>query len=503
MKRLNKSLILALVGASLLSAGFSGARADGIKYADLEKKIILDKAPATPEGGAVGSYAPALEKVMPAVVTIFSSKTVTRERNPQQEELFRRMFPDIPEDFFERQGEGEGGREEGLGSGVIVSDDGYILTNNHVVGDADEIKVTLPSDRKKEYEAKVVGADPQTDVALIKIDAKNLPHVAIGDSSNLKIGDVVLAVGNPLGLEQTATIGIISAVGRSDVNIIEQGYENFIQTDAAINRGNSGGALVDASGRLIGIPTAIQSNFSGGNIGIGFAIPSNMALNIVQRLLDGGGVVKRGFLGVFLRDLDNNMARALGQESTDGVLVAEVGEKTPAEAAGMKPGDLIVGYAGKPVENMQQLRLDISNTAPGSEVNFEIVRKGKKTDLKVKLGDLEDNHLAENGPGHRPGAGKDSDIIEGVVVDDLDEDTRTSLQLDDSIEGVLVKSVKDDAAAAEAGLRPGMVITQIDQTDVATVAEARKIVSGFKGEVLLIQVYLSGRRDILAVPLKE
>ena len=504
MKLIQKSHLPLFVFGFLLAAPSHSLRADELKYADLEKKISVDKNPVPAECGVVSSYAPALSKVMPAVVTIFSSKSVAaKERNPQQEELFRRMFPDIPEDFFERQPEGGDQKEEGLGSGVIISADGYILTNNHVVGDADEIKLTLPSDKKKEYVATLIGADPQTDVALIKIDAKDLPHVVIGDSSALQIGDVALAVGNPLGLEQTATIGIISAVGRSDVNIIEQGYENFIQTDAAINRGNSGGALVDASGRLIGIPTAIQSNFSGGNIGIGFAIPSNMALNIVQRLLDGGGIVKRGFLGVFLRDLDTNMAKALGQDNTNGVLVAEIGEKTPAEAAGMKPGDLIVGYDGKPVQGMQQLRLDISNTAPGSEVVFEIIRKGEKTDLKVKLGDLEDNQLAASGPSSRPKAPKDADLIEGVIVDDLDEETRSSLQVDKAVKGVLVKSVKDGAAAAEAGLRPGMIITQIDQSDVTTLDEARKVVEGFEGDVLLLQVYLAGRRDILAVPLKE
>jgi len=293
MKRLVKAPALLLALGAVALAGPRPLSADEIKYADLEKKITIDKGPVPADAASVSSYAPALAKVMPAVVTIFSSKAVELTRNPQQEELFRRMFPDIPEDFFDRQEKGDDRREEGLGSGVIISSDGYILTNNHVVGDADEIKVTLPSDKKKEFDAKVVGADPQTDVALIKIDANNLPHVILGDSAALKIGDVVLAVGNPLGLSQTATIGIISAVGRSDLNIIEQGYENFIQTDAAINRGNSGGALVDAAGRLIGIPTAIQSNFSGGNIGIGFAIPANMALNIVQRLLDGGGVVKR------------------------------------------------------------------------------------------------------------------------------------------------------------------------------------------------------------------
>ncbi len=494
-------LTLLAISGSLMTGTLRG---DDITFADLEKKIVVDTTPVATEGGTVGSYAPALKKVMPGVVTIFASKKIvqTQTRNTQQEELFRRMFPDIPENFFEEQENGRRERnEEGLGSGVIISADGYILTNNHVVGDADEIKVTL-SNNKKDYEATLIGADPQTDVALIKIEASDLPFVAIGDSSKLEVGDVALAVGNPLGLQQTATVGIISAVGRSDLNIVENGYEDFLQTDAAINRGNSGGALVDAGGRLIGIPTAIQSGMSGGNIGIGFAIPSNIALNIVQRLLDGGGVVKRGFLGVFLRELDANMAKALGREDSSGVLVAEVGPKTPAEAAGMKPGDLIVGYNGAPVESMQQLRLDISNTAPGSEVKFEIVRKSKTTDLKVKLGDLDDNELASTGGQKRPSLPKDEEMIEGVVIADLDDDTRSSLQLEDSVTGVVVKSVKDNVPAAEAGLRPGMVITQIDQIDVASAKDASEIVEGFESDVLLLQVYVAGRRNILAVPLK-
>ncbi|MBP6785828.1 MAG: Do family serine endopeptidase [Verrucomicrobiales bacterium] len=511
MKRSFKPLLHTLAFGGLLAFSVEAAFADEIKFADLEKKILVDKTPIADAGGAVASYAPALKKVMPAVVTIFSSKSIetTSARNPQQEELFRRMFPDIPDDFFEREENGGGGpggkerKEEGLGSGVVISPDGYILTNNHVVGDADEIKVTITSD-KKEHIAKLIGADPQTDVALIKIDAKDLPFITIGDSSILQIGDVAMAVGAPLGLEQTATLGIISAVGRSDLNIVQNGYESFIQTDAAINRGNSGGALVDASGRLIGIPTAIQSNFSGGNIGIGFAIPSNMALNIVQRLLDGGGVVKRGFLGVFLRELDPNMAKALGRDDNTGVLVAEVGDKTPAEASGMKPGDLIIGYAGKPVESMQQLRLDISNTAPNAEVVFNLIRKGEKTDLKVKLGDLDDQKLTSaGGAPSRPGSPKEMELVEGVSITDIDDDSRKSLQLDDTVQGVLVKSVKDNVPAAESGLRPGMVITQIDQTNVKTAAEAYKLVEGFEADVILLQVYAAGRRDIIAIPLKK
>lgn len=419
--------------------------------------------------------------------------------------MLRQLFPGIPEDFFEKYGEGQGGEapmQEGLGSGVIISEDGYILTNNHVVGDADEITVIIPGSHE-EYEGVLVGADPRTDVALIKIDDKGLKPITIGDSSKLNIGDVALAVGNPLGLEQTATIGIVSAVGRSELNITHGGFENFIQTDAAINRGNSGGALVDAQGRLIGINTAIQSNFAGGNIGIGFAIPSNMALNIVQRLLDDGGVVRRGFLGVSLRELDSNMAKALGRDNLGGVLVTEVHPDTPAEESGMKPGDLIVTYNERDVNDVQRLRLDISNTAPGTDVTFSVVRNGKNKAFNVTLGDLEKVNIAGyTMPGNQPSVAKPQELVEGVRVKDISDEDRESLQLDASVEGVLVESVKDNVPAAANGLRPGMVITQIDQNEVKTSKEAHKIVDGFEGDVLLLQVYYAGRRDILAIPLK-
>lgn len=494
---------LVLLG-SAIALSVQGVSAEEIKFADLKDKITFDKSPAKDENGALASYAPALEKVMPAVVTVFSSRSIEMQRNPQQEELFRRMFPDIPEDFFEKREEQGGDRtEEGLGSGVIITADGYIVTNNHVVGNADEIKVTLPNSRK-EYTAEVIGADPRTDVALIKIEATDLPHVTVGDSSKLRIGDVVLAVGNPLSLEQSASVGIVSALGRNELNITNGGFENFIQTDAAINRGNSGGALVDANGRLVGINTAIQSNFSGGNIGIGFAIPSNMTLDIVQRLLDGGGTVKRGFLGVFLRELDGNLAKALGRDDRNGVLITEVGSDTPAEDAGLKPGDLIVEYNGKGVSDLQRLRLDISNTAPGSETKFSVIRNGKKKDIDVVLGDLDtDNNLIAGAPGPQRGGAKPQELVEGVSVKNIDDETREALQLDDNIEGIVVETVKDNSPAAEAGLRPGTVITQIDQNDVDDVEGAYEIVENFESDVLLLQVYVAGRRDILAIPLNQ
>jgi serine protease Do len=496
---LPRTLVLLAMGIFAASGALS--QADEIKYADLEKKLNIDKNPEVAIAGVVSSYAPALEKVMPAVVTIFASKTVKVGRDATQEELFRRMFPNAPDDFLERQFENAPEeKQEGLGSGVIISADGYILTNNHVVSDSDEIKVTMPA-TKKEYPATLIGSDPKTDVALIKIEAEALPTITIGDSSHLRIGDVALAVGNPLGLEQTATIGIISAVGRTNLDITQGGFENFIQTDAAINRGNSGGALVDASGRLIGINTAIQSGMSGGNIGIGFAIPSNMALNIVERLLNGGGVVKRGLLGVKLSELDANFATALGREDRSGALVRDVYPDTPAEKAGFKPGDLIIAYNGVPVATMPQLRLDISNTEPGTEVNFSVVRNGKETSLKAVLGDLEEIDEFAVG-GRNESEPKVNELVEGVRVRNLDETTRSALSLDETVTGIAVESVKDTSPAAAAGLLPGTIITMIDQKDVATVDDAVKIVEGFSGDVLLLQVYVEGRRDILALPLK-
>ncbi len=501
------------LGALAINPAFGQAPAKkaDLKFEDLKSKLTIDKAAVDTGGAGIASYAPALKKAMPAVVTIFSSREVApavRERNPMQEELFRKMFPDLPQDFFDKANpHGNGGvpapnREQGLGSGVIISEDGYILTNNHVAGgDGAEIRVSLSSDRK-EYTATLIGSDPKTDVALIKIDAQGLTPITIADSAKLQVGDVTMAVGNPFGLEQTVTMGIVSALGRSELNITGGGYENFIQTDASINRGNSGGALVDAQGRLIGINTAIQSGFSGGNIGIGFAIPSNMALNIVERLLEGGGTVKRGFLGVFLKELDTNFAKALGRDDNIGVLVTEVGSDTPAEKSGLRAGDLIVKYNGKEVDSMPKLRLDISNTSPGTDVEFLVIRNKNEKKVKVTLGDLEDraNAFANRGP-VEPAPAPEEKFVSGVEIQNLDDDIRKALSLDEEVKGVVVESVAAKSQAAEAGLQPGQVITQIDQQDVKSIEQAHEIVEKFEGDVLLLQVFIEGRRDILAIPL--
>lgn len=476
-----------------------------VSYDELSKNITVDKEPLKRESTHVASYADALENIMPSVVTIYSTKAAEPQaRNPMFDDPTFRRFFGIPEDLDPEQMPPR--KEQGLGSGVVVTADGYILTNNHVVGGADEIMVSLPND-KKDHKAVLIGADPQTDVALIKIDAKDLKHAVVGDSGLLRVGDITLAVGNPFGLEQTVTSGIVSALGRNDLNITGGGYENFIQTDASINRGNSGGALIDAEGRLIGINTAIQSGISGGNIGIGFAIPINMAMGIVKNLLDNDGVVKRGFLGVFLKELDANMAKALGREDKSGVLVTEVGAGTPAEKSGLKPGDLIVSYNEVPADSMPKLRLDISNTAPGSDVKFEVIRGGKPETVVVKLGDLKDAGELAMGRGGDPSGPeaqpKPEEFLKGVQIGEIEDEMREALKLPEDLKGVVIRDVAADSAAAEAGLQAGQVITMVNQQPVDSVKAAAEIRKGFDGEVLLLQVFTQGRRDILAIPVEK
>jgi len=502
MKKQSKSIGCVTGLAVALVFSCLGLHAQDIEYDKLKEKLTFDKAPPKDTPGLIASFADVIEEAAPSIVAIFSEKEVEAQTDSPMynDPLFRRFFG-IPEDL---EKELPPRKERGLGSGVIISEDGYILTNNHVVGDADEIMVNLAKS-KRDYKATLIGADPQTDVALIKIDAKDLNPITIGDSSYLRVGDVTLAIGNPFGLEQTVTHGIVSAMGRTNLNITRGGYENFIQTDASINRGNSGGALIDANGRLIGINTAIQSGVTGGNIGIGFAIPVNMALNIVEKLLDNDGEVKRGFLGVYMRELDANTARAYGREDRSGVLITDVGQGTPAEKAGIEPHDIITAYNGNKVQSMARFRLDISNAKPGDQVKLEIVRDGKPREVMVKLGDLSNRNVVFTGEeedgGGSPAAQPEKEFIDGVEIDNLDEEMRLALDLDEEVNGVFVKSVEASSKAAEAGLRAGLIITQVDRTDVGSVADAVKVLAKFKGDVLLLQVQDQARRDILAVEL--
>lgn len=479
---LPKNLSRLLLVAVLVSGGVAcGAKdAPQVKVSDRE----VDRSAR----GA--SYAPIIKQVTPSVVTIQSTRTVRAQQNWHpflEDEMLRRFFPDMQP----RQNRPRERRQvlQGLGSGVIVSEDGYILTNNHVVegADADGVKVAL-ADGKTKYDAKVVGRDPRTDVAVLKIEAKNLPAITIANSDKLEVGDVVLAIGNPFNVGQSVTMGIVSGLGRGTGILGEGGYEDFIQTDAAINPGNSGGALVDAEGRLIGINQSIASR-SGGNNGIGFAIPINLARSVMDRLTTDG-TFTRGFLGVLPQEVDDNLARAFKLPNTEGALVAEVSADTPAAKAGLKTGDVIVEVDGKKITDPRQLRLTVSQIPPKTKVTVKAIRDGKERNFNVTLGVL---------PGDQAGTsretGPDSEAkveqLEGVGVSDLDSRTRQQLGIPPHVNGALVTEVDPDSKAAEAGLRQGDVILEINRQPVSNADEAVELSEKAKGDRVLLLIYSS------------
>jgi serine protease Do/serine protease DegQ len=395
---------------------------------------------------ALTSYADVLDNIRPAVVSVYSSKTVRQEVPP----LLRRLYgPDV-------QGKEE--RLDGLGSGVIISSDGYILTNNHVVADADELKVRLNDDR--ELIAKVVGTDPKTDIAVIKIDADNLPAATLADSDKMRIGDIVFAIGNPLGVGQTVTMGIISATGRHVGILDDGGYEDFIQTDAAINLGNSGGALIDAKGRLIGINSAIISN-NQGSIGIGFAIPVNLARNIMNNLIETG-TVARGHLGVATVPLTSELAESFGlPKETKGVVISDLTPANgPAGKAGLKREDIITAINNKTVTSRDDVRLMIAETPPGTKISVKVLREGKPVTVDVMLDRLEDD------------TGTDGEWLPGVKVSPLGDDLRKEMHVDDRVEGIVITDMSPQSNYAEV-FPVGAIIEQINRNPVKDLASAK------------------------------
>lgn len=444
--------------------------------------------------GETHSYAPVAEAIMPAVVNISTDKKVEMEQfeHPFMDDPFFRRFFNVP----------DGGNRErierSLGSGVIVSEDGYILTSNHVIEKASKIRVLMQD--KAEMEAKIVGQDPQTDVALIKIDAKGLPTARIGDSSALRIGDQVLAVGNPFGVGQSASLGIVSAMGRS-MGLMQ--YEDFIQTDAAINPGNSGGALVNMSGELIGINTAILSR-SGTSAGVGFAIPSNMARRIMESLI-AHGKVQRAWLGVQIQPIDQAMAEAHGLDRARGVIVAEITKNAPAQRAGLQEGDIILELDGKEVLDVPHLRNQISLAGVGTTVRLTIWRDGKERTVPIKLEELPANPeiaAADDGDDEEGiGAG-----LEGVTVQELTPQRRRMLEVPEEIEGVVVVDVDQGSNAWRENLRQGNVIIEVFKQPVSSVKEFRELVARNESKPVLLRVWQrnaageGGSRLYLAVP---
>jgi serine protease Do len=371
---------------------------------------------------------------------------------------------------------------------VIVTSDGTILTNNHVIDGATDIKVDLSD--KREFQAKLIGTDAKTDIAVLKIDATNLPTLAIGDSSKLRVGDVIFAIGEPYGLGGTATMGIVSATGRGNLGI--ENYEDFIQTDAAINPGNSGGAMIDLHGDLIGVNTAILAEGGGGNQGIGFAIPINMARTVMDQIVSHGKVV-RGYLGLYPQDVTPTLARQFGVPQTGGALVGEVSPDTPAAKAGLKRGDVILSLNGQPVTSANDLRLRISQMAPGSTAKLQISRDGKAQDVTVALGELPEK--AEEAGADEKGSGG----LEGVDVQELTPDIAQQLQLAPGTRGVVVTQVDPASAAAAAELQRGDVIVEVNHKAVGSVDQYKQALAAVGNQPVLLLVNQQGVTRYLVI----
>lgn len=437
--------------------------------------------------------------VTPAVVNI---TTVTVEKVSENrgvpDELRERMEeffggpggPFGPRGFRGPQGPGSGEPREhrggGQGSGVIVSPDGYILTNNHVIDGARTVTITLPD--KREFSGKIVGADPKTDLAVVKIDGQNLPTVSWGDATQLQVGEYVLAVGNPFGLNSTVTLGIVSALGRGRMGITQ--YEDFIQTDAAINPGNSGGALVNTKGELVGINTAIFSQ-TGGYQGVGFAVPTSMSKPIYESLVKNGKVV-RGFLGVSIQDLNQDLATSFGLKDAKGALVSDVKDEGPAGQAGLKQGDIITAYQGLAVNDAVALQRQVTKTVVGAKVTVRVLRDGHAKDLIVTIGEQPDTTKIAKAE-----TGETDYAFAGVAVQDLDRDTAKELGVKGK--GVVVTSVEQDSGAEKAGVMRGDVIREINRQPVKSVKEFEKVSSRLKkGENVLMLIDRRGNALFLS-----
>jgi serine protease Do len=491
--------LLVLGGVLGASTAVWAGKSEKAKPAEApELKLKVDDQSIARDGRIAASFSPVVKQVAPSVVRVF---TVQKSRlTSAQGELppgfdnpmLRRFFG---EDAF---GPGDGRQfrtptQRGVGSGVIVTEDGYILTNNHVVDGADEVKVAMQDGR--EFTAKVIGKDPKTDVAVIKVESKGLPAIQIADSDKIEVGDVVLAVGNPFGIGQTVTMGMVSATGRATLGL---DYEDFIQTDAAINPGNSGGALVDVQGRLIGVNTAILSR-TGGNQGIGFAIPANLARDVMTALVLDGKVT-RGYLGVLIQDVSPALAKEFKLEDRKGALVGDVTPKGPADKGGVQGGDVVIEFNGKDVKDSRHLKLEVAKVKPGETATLKVLRDGDATTLKVKVGELPGDQQIAKGRG---GDSADEGTLNGVTVSDLDPRMRRQFNIPAKVEGALVTQVEPDSAAAEAGLQPGDVVLEINRETVSGADEAVKLTEDPKDKTTLLKLWSKGNTRYVVVDESE
>ena len=427
-------------------------------------------------------FSSAVKRALPSIVSVLSSRVV-KVQNPLMDSPFFRQF------FGQQGGQAPEQKEQGLGSGVILSPDGYILTNNHVVAGAQEIRVQLAD--KRSLDAKIIGTDPATDLALLKIDATNLPTIVAAKPGDLDIGDIVFAIGNPFGVGRTVTMGIISATGRGGLGI--EDYEDFIQTDAAINPGNSGGALINLRGELVGINTAIIGR-SGGNNGIGFAIPVGMAEPVIAQL-KASGHVTRGYIGAYIQDLTPEIAQAFHSKSVNGSVISDLTPDGPAAKAGLQKGDIVTAVDGKQIGDSRQLRLLIAQTKPGTEGQLSVVRAGNEMTVPVTLGTLPNNdQKSPNSPEASKGADR------GITVESLTPQIRHSLGLDASVEGVVIDEVDPTGPAGDSGLQRGDVIESVNQQAVHNPQELQSAFSSAGKQSVLLLVNRQGHTFFTTVP---
>jgi serine protease Do len=431
------------------------------------------------------AFASIAEKASPAVVGVQVEKTVKASDSSQMREWsFGDPFNPFDDDFFKyffqqpnsprRYRQQQQPKQIAQGSGFIITRDGYILTNNHLAGEADKVTVKFAGGEK--FTAKVIGADPESDVAVIKIDKDNLPYLELADSDKLEVGEWVIAIGNPFGLTHTVTAGIVSAKGRSGIGVAK--YEDFIQTDAAINFGNSGGPLLNLDGKVVGMNTAIIG--PGGNIGIGMAIPINLANFVYKQLIDTGKVV-HGFLGVTIQDLEPDMAKSFGLEGTKGVLVADVTKDSAADKAGFKHGDVVVEFGGQPVESANDFRNRVGMQKPGSKVEVVVLRDGKRRKLDAELDNWPEGGVAARGER----SGGTSEKL-GISVQSLTDELAQRLGYE-GLSGVVVTDVEAGSLAAEAGLRNGSLIMEVNRKPIHNVKEFNEAIkqASEEGKVLL------------------
>src|ERR1035438_1568358 len=475
--------------AILLALGLGGlavAGADRLLNPPATFKFASPDAPASRI-----SFAPVVKKVLPSVVTITSSRVMKTGFQGGDDGI-----PPMFRQFFGRD-EGNGGgqfrmprqqREEGLGSGVIVSPNGYILTNNHVVDHASTVTVIMQD--KHEYKARVVGTDPKTDIAVLKVDAGSLEPIVIGDSDKVQVGDYVLAVGNPFGVGKTVTMGIVSAKGRANLGI--EDYEDFIQTDASINPGNSGGALVNDRGELVGINTAILAHGSEGNQGVGFAVPVSVARNVMDQIVHNGKVT-RAYLGVMAQEVTPSIAKAFHRSEVRGALVGDVTAGSPAQKAGVEKGDIILDINGTAVNSSAELRMHVSLMAPGTRINVKVYRDGAEKTLPLTLAELP----TETARNEQPENGSD-DVLQGITVENATARTARQLGLPATAAGVVVTNVDQGRHGHDSGLKRGDVIQEVNHKAVRNTADFESAMRDAKDATLLL-VNRQGSTMYLAV----